>query len=41
MKKCEKCGVPLEGFMSKISGFFGAKPSEKNKNRCVKCEDKE
>jgi hypothetical protein len=39
VKKCLKCGVPLEGlgyrFVAKL--IFGIKPG-KNKNICNKCE---
>lgn len=41
MKKCAKCRVPLEGILSKISGIFGVKPSNKQQGICNKCEDKE
>ena len=39
--KCEKCGVPLEGFGYRFIAkpFFGIKPGKK-KNICNKCEDK-
>ena len=41
IKKCKKCGVPLEGLLSKIPKFlFGVKPSEKKKGLCNKCENK-
>ncbi|PIR94361.1 hypothetical protein COT97_01490 [Candidatus Falkowbacteria bacterium CG10_big_fil_rev_8_21_14_0_10_39_11] len=36
-KKCEKCGAPIEGFLSKISGFMGVKKSETDPNKCTKC----
>jgi len=42
MKKCKKCGVPLEGFLYKViaSKIFGVKPSEKDAGICNKCIDK-
>lgn len=42
MKKCKRCGVPLEGFGYKwiASKLFGVKPSEKDADICNKCEDK-
>lgn len=41
-KKCEKCGVPLEGFLYKIIArpLFGIEPSKKKKGLCNKCENK-
>lgn len=41
MKKCKKCGVPLEGLMYKIfaSPLLGVKPSEKDPDTCNKCTD--
>ena len=38
-KKCEKCGVPLEGLFSKLASVFGVKPSSVNPKLCNKCED--
>jgi len=41
IKKCLKCGVPLEGAKHKLHWFVtGVKPSEKKKGYCNKCEDK-
>lgn len=42
VKKCLKCGVPLEGFLYKIIAkpIFRIKPSEKKEGYCNKCEDK-
>ncbi|MFH2027857.1 MAG: hypothetical protein ABIJ08_01850 [Nanoarchaeota archaeon] len=42
VKKCQKCGVPLEGIMYKLiaRSLFGVKPSEKKEGLCNKCEDK-
>jgi hypothetical protein len=42
MKKCKRCGVPLEGFMYKwvAAKLFGVRPSEKKPDLCNKCEDK-
>ncbi len=42
MKKCKKCGVPLEGFMYKLIalGLFGVKPSLTEPDICNKCEGK-
>jgi hypothetical protein len=41
VKKCEKCGVPLEGFRFKIANkLFGILPSKKKKGLCNKCENK-
>jgi len=40
MKKCKKCGAPLEGFLYKTIGkLMGIKPSEKNPEECNKCEE--
>lgn len=39
IKKCKKCGVPLEGFGLKVAAFlFGVKPSQINPELCNKCE---
>lgn len=39
MKKCQKCGAPLEGFLyNTIGKLLGLKPSEKNPDICNKCE---
>ncbi len=39
MKKCKKCGAPLEGFLYKTIGkLMGIKPSEKDQEICNKCE---
>ena len=40
LKKCKKCGVPLEGFMYKwiASKLFGVRPSKKDASVCCKCE---
>ena len=39
MKKCQKCGAPLEGFLyNTIGKLLGIKPSEKNPEICNKCE---
>jgi hypothetical protein len=42
MKKCKKCGVPLEGFLYNLiaKGLLGVKPSKKKKRLCNKCENK-
>jgi hypothetical protein len=37
MKKCQKCGVPLDGFFSKIANLIGVKQSEKDPSCCNKC----
>ena len=37
-KKCKKCGVPLEGLLSKVAAFLGIKPSEKDPSLCNKCD---
>lgn len=41
-KKCEKCKVPLEGFLYRwiAAKLFGVRPSVKNPGLCNKCEDK-
>lgn len=41
-KKCEKCGVPLQGIMYKLIAkpIFRIKHSEKNPKLCNKCEGK-
>lgn len=41
-KKCKKCKVPLEGFMSRwiASKIFGIKPSTQEVDLCNKCEAK-
>ncbi|MCX6746064.1 MAG: hypothetical protein NTX00_03550 [Candidatus Parcubacteria bacterium] len=39
MKKCKKCGAPLEGFLYKTIGrLMRIKPSEKDQEMCNKCE---
>jgi hypothetical protein len=39
MKKCKKCGAPLEGFLyNTIGKLLGLKPSEKDPEMCNKCE---
>jgi hypothetical protein len=39
MKKCKKCGAPLEGFLyNTIGKLLGLKPSEKDFEMCNKCE---
>ncbi|MCX5726407.1 MAG: hypothetical protein NT030_04375 [Candidatus Saganbacteria bacterium] len=41
MKKCKKCGVPLEGIGYWISSkLFGIRPSKKDQQLCNKCEKK-
>ena len=42
VKRCYKCGVPLEGFLYKIIAkpLFGVMPSKKKKGLCNKCENK-
>ena len=37
-KKCIKCGVPITGFLSKISALAGVRQSLKNADYCNKCE---
>jgi hypothetical protein len=40
MKKCKKCGAPLEGFLYKTIGkLMGIKPSVKDPEVCNKCEN--
>jgi len=40
MKKCKKCGAPLEGFLYKTIGkLMGIKPSANDPEICNKCED--
>jgi len=41
-KKCQKCGVPLEGFLYRLIALklFKVKPSEKVPGLCNKCEGK-
>ncbi len=40
MKKCKKCGAPLEGFLYKTIGkLMGIKPSAKDPELCNKCEE--
>ena len=40
MKKCKKCGAPLEGFLyNTIGKLMGIKPSEKDPETCNKCEE--
>jgi hypothetical protein len=40
VKKCVKCGVPLEGLLYRIIAkpIFRIKESDKEKNVCNKCE---
>lgn len=38
-KKCEKCGAPITGFLSKISRLFGVTQSKNNPNLCNKCDE--
>ncbi len=39
MKKCQKCGAPLEGFLyNTIGKLLGVKPSASNPEICNKCE---
>ncbi|MFH0780226.1 MAG: hypothetical protein V1928_05250 [Parcubacteria group bacterium] len=38
MKKCAKCGAPLEGFFAKIASLAGVKPSNVNPDLCNKCD---
>jgi len=39
MKKCQKCGAPLEGFLyNTIGKLLGIKPSAKDPEMCNKCE---
>lgn len=41
IKKCKKCGVPLEGFGLKVAAFlFGVELSGKDPEMCNKCENK-
>jgi hypothetical protein len=42
VKKCKRCGVPLEGIGYRLVAglFFGVKPSTKKKGLCNKCEGK-
>lgn len=41
MKKCCKCGVPLEGLLAKVAEkLFGVKPSANTSDCCGKCEPK-
>lgn len=38
MKKCKKCGAPLEGFLYKTIGkLMGIKPSASDPEICNKC----
>ena len=38
MKKCKKCGAPLEGFLyNTIGKLMGIKPSDKDPEICNKC----
>ncbi|OGY42616.1 MAG: hypothetical protein A2Y82_02900 [Candidatus Buchananbacteria bacterium RBG_13_36_9] len=40
MKKCKKCGAPLEGFLYKTIGkLMGIKPSEQDPETCNKCAE--
>ncbi len=42
MKKCKKCGAPLEGFLYKTIGkLMGVKPSEENPEICNKCAEEQ
>lgn len=38
MKKCTKCGAPLDGFLAKIAAIAGVKQSLTNPDVCNKCE---
>ena len=42
VKKCKKCGVPLEGFLYNLIAkpLFGVIPSQKKPELCNKCENK-
>lgn len=42
VKKCKKCGVPLEGFLYNFiaARLFGVKPSVQEPDLCNKCEGK-
>ena len=42
VRKCKKCGVPLEGFLYNIIAkpLFGVKPGKKDSKLCNKCENK-
>lgn len=41
MKKCCRCGVPLEGLLAKIAEkLFGVKPAANISDCCNKCESK-
>lgn len=42
VKKCKKCGVPLEGLGYKLIAkpLFRILPSKKKKGLCNKCEKK-
>lgn len=42
MRKCKRCGVPLEGFFydTVASKLFGVRPSEIDPGTCNKCIDK-
>jgi len=40
MKKCKKCGAPLEGFLfNTIGKIMGIKPSEQDPEVCNKCAE--
>jgi hypothetical protein len=40
MKKCKKCGAPLEGFLyNTIGKLLGVKPSANDPEVCNKCEE--
>jgi len=40
MKKCKKCGAPLEGFLYKTIGkLMGIKPSDNDPEICNKCAE--
>ena len=42
MKKCKKCGAPLEGFLyNTIGKLMGVKPSEDNPEICNKCAEEQ
>ena len=40
MKKCKKCGAPLEGFLyNTIGKLMGIKPSASDPETCNKCAE--
>jgi len=40
MKKCKKCGAPLEGFLYKTIGkLMNIKPSDRDPEICNKCTE--